>query len=281
MTQSTEDALTAAVVARMQNAPDARVREVMSALVRHLHGFAREVRLTESEWEAAIGFLTETGQACDATRQEFILLSDTLGLSMQVDAINNQRDAGETPSTVLGPFYVAGAPELEMGSDIAGSVAGGAPTTVSGRVLDRDGRPIPGALLDVWQTAPNGLYDVQDPDQPEFSLRGRFRTGADGAYSFRTVRPVSYPVPTDGPVGRLLQALGRHPYRPAHLHFIVSAPDCERLTTHIFIAGDPYLESDAVFGVKDALIVDLASGPVPGAFAATFDLVMRRSSRSR
>ena len=262
--------LTAAAIERLSGATDPRLREIMTALVRHLHGFARDVRLTQAEWAQAIAFLTETGQTCDAKRQEFILVSDTLGLSMLVDALNNRREGRETPSTVLGPFHVAGAPELAMGADIAAATEGGVKTIVSGRVIDGDGKPIADAVLDVWQTAPNGLYDVQDPAAPEFNLRGRFRTGADGAYNFLTVKPVSYPVPTDGPVGRMLLALGRHPYRPAHLHFIVSAQGFETLTTHIFVRGDEYLESDAVFGVKQALIVDFAPD-------ANFDFVMRRA----
>jgi len=271
----TEQGLTDAVIGRMQAASDPRLRQLIEALVRHLHDFARETRLTPEEWLQAIRFLTATGQTCDDKRQEFILLSDTLGLSMLVDALNNRREGGETPSTVLGPFYVEGAPDLPMGSDIAAATEGGEKTLVSGRVLDGHGRPIAGAVLDVWQTAPNGLYDVQDADAPEFNLRGRFRTGADGAYSFRTVKPVSYPVPTDGPVGRLLLALGRHAYRPAHLHFIVSAPGYETLTTHIFVRGDEYLQSDAVFGVKDALIVDFARDEAAGEVRARYDFVMR------
>jgi len=271
--------LTAAVIERLSGAADPRLREIMTAMVRHLHDFARDVKLTQAEWAQAIAFLTETGQTCDAKRQEFILLSDTLGLSMLVDSLNNRREGRETPSTVLGPFHVAGAPELAMGTDIAAATEGGVKTSVSGRVLDSDGLPIAGALLDVWQTAPNGLYDVQDPAAPEFNLRGRFRTGADGAYHFLTVKPVSYPVPTDGPVGRMLLALGRHPYRPAHLHFIVSAPGFETLTTHIFVRGDEYLDSDAVFGVKQALIVDFAPATNVSAamVEARCDFVMRRT----
>ena len=271
--------LTAAVIERLSGATDPRLREIMTALVRHLHGFARDVKLTQDEWARAIAFLTETGQTCDAKRQEFILLSDTLGLSMLVDALNNRREGHETPSTVLGPFHVAGAPDLAMGTDIAAATEGGVKTLVSGRVIDREGKPVADAQLDVWQTAPNGLYDVQDPAAPEFNLRGRLRTGADGAYHFLTVKPVSYPVPTDGPVGRMLLALGRHPYRPAHLHFIVSAPGFETLTTHIFVRGDEYLDSDAVFGVKQALIVDFA--PAKDALGAPIearcDFVMRRA----
>jgi len=277
MAQFRDDELTTAVIDRMQGAADPRLREIMTALVRHLHDFAREVKLNEAEWLAAIEFLTRTGQMCDDKRQEFILLSDTLGLSMLVDALNNRREGRETPSTVLGPFYVTGAPELPMDADIAANTKGGVKTLVSGRVLDAAGNPIEGAILDVWQTAPNGLYDVQDAQAPEFNLRGRFRTGSDGVYRFSTVKPVSYPVPTDGPVGQMLLALGRHPYRPAHLHFMITAPGFEKLTTHIFVRGDPYLESDAVFGVKDALVVDFVDGATSA--TATCDFVLKRTGR--
>lgn len=277
MAQFRDDELTRAVIDRMQGAADPRLREIMTALVRHLHDFAREVKLNEAEWLAAIEFLTRTGQMCDDERQEFILLSDTLGLSMLVDALNNRREGRETPSTVLGPFYVTGAPELPMDADISANAEGGLKTLVSGRVLDAAGNPIEGAILDVWQTAPNGLYDVQDSQAPEFNLRGRFRTESDGVYRFRTVKPVSYPVPTDGPVGQMLLALGRHPYRPAHLHFMITGPGFDKLTTHIFVRGDPYLESDAVFGVKEALVVDFGDGATSA--TATCDFVLKRTGR--
>ncbi len=269
MTGFSEDALTAAVIDRMAACENPRLRDILAATVRHLHALVREVRLTEAEWIEAIRFLTATGQKCDDRRQEFILLSDTLGVSMMVDAINHETRGGETESTVMGPFYVPGAPDLPMGADIARAADGGEPTLVSGRVLDTAGRPVRDAVLDVWQTAPNGFYDVQDPSQPAFNLRGRFRTGADGTYAFRTVRPVSYPVPTDGPVGRMLLALGRHSYRPAHLHFIVTAPGFAPLTTHLFVRGDAYLESDAVFGVKPGLVVDFDDGE------ARYDFVLK------
>ncbi len=269
MTRFSEDALTEAVIARMAACDNARLRLVLAACVRHLHALVQEVKLTEAEWLQAIEFLTATGQKCDERRQEFILLSDTLGVSMMVDAVNHRKPGGETESTVMGPFYVTGAPDLPMGATIAGQTDGGEPTLVSGRVVDGEGQPIEAAVLDVWQTAPNGFYDVQDPSQPEFNLRGRFRTGADGTYSFRTLKPVSYPVPTDGPVGKMLLALGRHPYRPAHLHFIVSAPGFEPVTTHLFVKGDPYLDSDAVFGVKDSLVTDFEHG------LASYDFVLK------
>jgi protocatechuate 3,4-dioxygenase beta subunit len=245
--------LTAAVVRRLDTTPDPRLREIMQALVRHLHAFTREVGLTDDEWLAGIKFLTATGQMCDDKRQEFILLSDTLGLSMLVDEINHVAGDAATESTVLGPFYIADAPLRAYGESIA--LADDAPrAVVSGVVRGPDGKPIPGALLDIWQTASNGMYDVQDPSQPPFNLRGRFHARDDGSYRFVTVRPACYPVPDDGPVGRLLRATERHPWRAAHIHAIVSADGYRPVTTHIFDADSDYLDSDAVFGVKDSLI---------------------------
>lgn len=255
MRNLTEQNLTDAVVARVANAKDPRTRQIMESMIRHLHAFVREIEPTPEEWFAAIQFLTATGQKCDAKRQEFILLSDTLGVSMLVDAINNRKTAGGTESSVLGPFHVEGAPELPMGTDL-GAGDRGTTVTFRGSVLSAGGTPIAGAVLDVWQTAPNGLYDVQDPSQPEMHLRGRFTTGPDGRYEFHTMKPVSYPVPTDGPVGRLLDLQGRHPFRPAHTHFIVSAPAHKSVVTQLFVEGDAYLESDAVFGVKNSLVVE-------------------------
>jgi catechol 1,2-dioxygenase len=248
-----ESTATAAVIERMTGCPDPRLKEIMTTVVTHLHAAIREVEPTLDEWMAAIRFLTATGQISDDKRQEFILLSDTLGVSMLVDAINNRKPSGATESTVLGPFHVAGAPKKAMGDTI--SLDGkGEPAWVSGRVVDGDGKPIAGALLDVWQTSSDGAYDIQDPEQPAMNLRGLFTTGADGRFFFRTVKPSSYPIPTDGPVGKMLVALGRHPMRPAHIHFIVGAPGFDPVTTHVFVAGDEYLDSDAVFGVKDSLI---------------------------
>jgi catechol 1,2-dioxygenase len=252
----TEENATEAVLARNQGCPDARLREIMGVLVTHLHAAVRELRLTPEEWLAAIEFLTRTGQMCSDRRQEFILLSDTLGVSMLVDAINNRKIDDVTPSTVLGPFYVQGAPRLAMGEMIAHH-GRGEPLFVSGTVSDEAGRPIAGAELDVWQTSEDGFYDTQDETQPDMNLRGLFRTGPDGRFWFRSIVPASYPIPSDGPVGDMLKALERHPMRPAHIHFILRAEGYETLTTHIFIDRDPYLDSDAVFGVKDALIAPL------------------------
>ncbi len=239
---------------RMSAQTDPRLAEIMASLVKHLHGFAKEVNLTQEEWNFAIGFLTKTGQMCSGERQEFILLSDVLGFSMLVDAINNRRPEGATENTVFGPFHVADAPIREMGATI--SLDGkGESCLFEGRVLDLDGNPIEGATVDVWSDNADGYYDVQQPGiQPRWNNRGRFITGADGKYSFVGIKPVSYPIPDDGPVGKMLGHLGRHPYRPAHMHYLVTAPGYENLVTHTFVGGDKYLESDAVFGVKDTLI---------------------------
>ena len=269
-----EHDLTASVLARVESAADPRFKEVMAGLIRHLHDFVREVELTEDEWFECIKFLTATGQKCDGKRQEYILLSDTLGVSMLVDAINHRKPGGATETTVLGPFYVSGAKDMPMWADISGD-APGDPAYVFGRVLDVGGKPIAGATIDVWQTDGEGFYDVQRPGGDESYARGKFKTAADGRYGFRTVKPVSYPVPTDGPVGKMLLGMGRHPYRPAHVHAIVSAPGYEKVATHLFVEGDAYLDSDAVFGVKQSLVVDFkphAPGPSPdgGKSAAPF-----------
>lgn len=250
----TEETATATVNQRMGPQTDARLAQIMACLVRHLHDFAKETQLTQAEWEAGIGFLTRTGQICSSERQEFILLSDSLGLSMLVDAINNRRPPGATQNTVFGPFHVEGAPIRPMGAPICLDGKGES-CLFDGRVLDRDGQPIAGAMIDVWSDNADGYYDVQQPDlQPKWNNRGRFITGADGRYSFVGIKPVSYPIPDDGPVGQMLAALGRHPYRPAHMHYLVTAPGMQRLVTHTFVGGDEYLSSDAVFGVKDSLI---------------------------
>jgi hydroxyquinol 1,2-dioxygenase len=280
-----EETATAAVVQSFADAPDGRLRELLERLVPHLHAFVRETRLTLPEWQAAIEFLTAVGQKCDDTRQEFILLSDVLGVSMLTETINGQTDG--TESTVLGPFHMTESPPRANGDSID-LVGGKAPCLVTGRVLDTDGTPLAGATVDVWQANEDGFYDVQQPDvQPPGNGRGLFRTEADGSFRFRTVVPTYYPIPTDGPVGKLFLATRRHPYRPAHIHFIATAPGHATLTTHIFVAGDPYLDSDAVFAVKRSLVVDFAevTDPaegerhgVPAPFRhAKIDLVLDRA----
>ena len=248
--------ITPAVIERMANCDNPRLQRIMSALVTHLHDFARQVKLTEAEWMQGIEFLTATGHKSDAKRQEFILLSDTLGLSMLVVAMNHAKPAGATEATVFGPFHVDDAPRVEHGADLARG-APGAPLFVEARVAGCDGRPIANAEVDVWQADDEGLYDVQRPELGDARrARGVLRTGADGMLRFRTVAPVAYPIPTDGPVGRMLMAAGRHPWRPAHVHVRLRAAGFETLVTHIFRAGDPYLDSDAVFGVRSSLIGD-------------------------
>lgn len=242
------------VIARNAAAKSERLKEVMAVITRHLHAAVKEIEPTTDEWMTAIQFLTQTGQICNEWRQEYILFSDILGVSMLVDAINNRKPSGASESTVLGPFHVADAPELAMGSDICLD-AKGEPMLVRGRILDTHGGPIDLAKIDVWQANDEGFYDVQQKGiQPDFNLRGVFRTGTDGRYWFRGVKPRFYPIPDDGPVGKLLGALGRHPYRPAHLHYILEAQGFEALVTHIFDPDDPYINSDAVFGVKQSLM---------------------------
>jgi hydroxyquinol 1,2-dioxygenase len=252
----TADDITAEVLQRFGQTPDPRLRRIMLGLIRHLHAFVKEVELTEAEWFQAIEILTEAGRMCTDKRQEFILFSDTLGVSMVVDLINHHKPDGATESTVFGPFHRLGAPELPSGGNIAHLDKTGTPTLVNGRVLDLEGRPIAGALLDVWQTQSSGLYDSQDESLTELHMRGKFHTDAEGSYRIRTVLPVNYPIPSDGPVGEMLRGTGRHPWRPAHIHFVVSAEGYEPVTTHIFKRGDEYLGSDAVFAVKDSLICD-------------------------
>jgi hydroxyquinol 1,2-dioxygenase len=249
----TPEELSADVLASFDGAQDARLREIMQALVRHLHGFVLEVGLTPQEWEGAIRTLTRTGHITDERRQEFILWSDSLGVSMLVDAIENTVPPGATESTVQGPFYVPGSPLREYGANIAEESDAGVPALVRGRVLDLQGRPIAGAEVDVWQNGDDQLYAVQRHDAPEEHLRGRFITREDGGYAFLAVRPTPYPIPYDGPVGRMLELTGRHPWRPAHVHMIIRADGYRTLTTHVFDVESPYLDSDAVFAVKPSL----------------------------
>ena len=254
MRQFTEDNLTDEVVARFKRgAEDARFRQIMTSLVKHVHAFAKDVQLTEEEWFEAIKFLTAVGQKCDDKRQEFILLSDVLGLSMMTVAINHKTDPGSTEATVLGPFFAHGAKEYGYGGDLReGATMKGEDVWVSGRVLSSDGKPIPGAMLDIWQAKADGIYDLQTDG--EFELRGRVKANDKGEYGFKSYKPKFYSIPMDGPVGDLVRAVGDNHMRPAHMHAIVSAPGYQQVITHVFVEGDPYLESDAVFAVKDSLV---------------------------
>ena len=267
MRNFSETTITDAVLARLADAPSPRVKAVSEALVRHLHAFVREVRPTQAEWAEGISFLTRTGQMCTGTRQEFILLSDTLGVSMLVDAINHPASSDATETTVLGPFYVEGPPEQALGHDISSNKPG-EKLLVEGMVRRHDGTPLAGAWVDTWHSDADGFYDVQlGGEAPALNMRARFRTDPEGRFWFRTVVPSCYPVPDDGPVGAMLETQGRHPYRPAHVHFMVGAPGCETLVTHVFLAGDRYLDSDVVFGVKDSLVRPLQRrepGTTPG-----------------
>jgi catechol 1,2-dioxygenase len=278
------------VAASFAGTPDPRLRRVVTSLVRHLHAFVKDVELTEEEWAFAIDFLTRTGHTSDDVRQEFILLSDVLGISMLVETINHRTGGTSTESTVLGPFHMVESPPRELGDDIALD-GKGTPCLVSGRVTGPDGEPLAGASVDVWQTNEDGFYDVQQPGvQPAGNLRGLFTADEQGRYRFRSVVPRYYPIPDDGPVGQLLAATGRHPYRPAHLHFIVAAEGYRPVTTHVFVADSPYLDSDAVFGVKDSLVREVpevddparaAEAGLPNPFRAlAFDVVLLRADQA-
>jgi len=248
-----EHNITDAVIDRFKDTPDTRLKTVMDSLVRHLHNFVREVDLTFDEWIYAIQFLTRTGQICSDSRQEFVLLSDTLGVSMLVDAINHRMPEGATATTVLGPFYVENPPEFPLGFDISRGLKGET-LFVQGDVSSASGAPLKDVLIDVWQSDTDGYYDVQRSDLNEPTLRGRFRPDSQGRFHFWSILPSPYPIPNDGPVGQMLVATARHPWRPAHLHFMISADGHEKLITHVFVQNDQYLDSDAVFGVKNSLI---------------------------
>ncbi|MCE3555414.1 maleylacetate reductase and hydroxyquinol 1,2-dioxygenase domain-containing protein [Pseudonocardia sp. RS11V-5] len=261
---STIDALTAQVVATFAGTEDARLGALLTDLVPRLHAFAVDNDLTQAEWQQGIDFLTRTGQTCTDTRQEFVLLSDTLGLSSVVDVLDNSRTPDTTPSAVLGPFYVEGPPELPQGADVSAGLPG-TPLYVDVTVTDTDDRPVAGAVVDVWQSNEDGFYDVQLPDLDGPVLRGRLRTDDGGRLRFRSILPSEYPIPDDGPVGGMLRAAGRHPYRAPHLHFMIDAPGHRRLITQLFVRGGRYLDSDTVFGVKEDLVVDFVprTGPTP------------------
>ena len=284
MSLVTEDNITDLAAARWATAHDPRTAELMSALVRHLHAFAREVRLTEDEWMAAIGWLTRTGQISDAKREEFILASDVLGLSMLVVQMNHRLDPAATPATVLGPFHIDGSPEREFGADMSDGVPG-TPLYLTGTVRDLAGEPVGGAVLDVWQADADGAYEAQ-LEVDEARLRAKYTTRPDGTYCVRTIAPLGYTIPLDGPVGELIGRTAISPYRPAHIHFLLAVPGYEPLITHLFTAGAPYLDSDVVFGTKDELVVPFEPrdpGPTPDGgtadgpwLAATYDFVLQR-----
>ncbi|HTV77295.1 MAG TPA: intradiol ring-cleavage dioxygenase [Steroidobacteraceae bacterium] len=289
MREFNEKSITQAVIDRLSECDDPRFKRVMTSLVTHLHDFVRDVQLTEAEWLTAIEFLTDVGQTCTPKRQEFILLSDTLGVSVLVITLNHPADGGSAESTVLGPFYWEGAPELPRGSNLAEGVKG-EPTFYSGRVLSADGRPLANALLDIWSGDGDGDYDMQIPGETGMKARGKIRTDAEGRYWFRSIRPTFYPVPTDGPVGRMLRKMGRHPNRPGHIHMIVSAEGHRPVTTHLFVANSQYLDSDAVFGMKESLVAQFdrhPPGPAPGGvrmdvpyYTVNYDFRLRPAARA-
>lgn len=283
MRNITEHNITEAVIGQLAQCENPRLKEIMTLLVKHVHGFVREARLTEAEWMQGIEFLTATGQMCDDKRQEFILLSDTLGVSMLTVALNNAKPPGATESTVFGPFHVQGAPELALGADISAG-APGQPLFVQATVKGLNGEPVANAQVDVWQADEDGFYDVQYQGSDQLRARAVLRSDAQGRVYFRSIQPVDYPVPTDGPVGQMLLASGRHPWRPAHVHFTIQADGYETLITHVFRDGTPYLDSDVVFGVRSSLMAQFAhhaSGRPPfglttdgGFYTLDFDFVL-------
>jgi hydroxyquinol 1,2-dioxygenase len=281
----TEENITDLAVERWATAKDPRTAELMTALVRHLHDFAREVRLTEAEWMAAMQWLTRTGQISDEKREEFILASDVLGLSMLVVQMNHRLDPRATPATVLGPFHIEGSPELGFGADMSDGLPG-TPLYLHGTVRDLDGRPVAGAVLDVWQSDAEGFYESQLAEVDEARLRGKYTTREDGSYCVRTIAPLGYSIPMDGPVGALVEQTEISHFRPAHIHFLMNVPGFEPLITHLFRAGSEYLDSDVVFGTKEELVVPFAErepGPTPDGGSlerpwaeARYDFVLQR-----
>jgi hydroxyquinol 1,2-dioxygenase len=281
----TEENITGLAAERWATAEDPRLAEVMTALVRHLHDFAREVRLTEDEWMAAIRWLTRTGQISDAKREEFILASDVLGLSMLVVQMNHRLDPGATPATVLGPFHIEGSPELAYGADMSQGLPG-TPLYLHGTVRDLEGQPVAGAVLDIWQADAEGLYESQYADVDEARLRGKYTTRDDGGYCVRTIAPFGYSIPMDGPVGELIGRTAISHFRPAHIHVLLAVPGFEPLITHLFQEGADYLDSDVVFGTKAELVVPFEArepGPTPDGGTtdrpwaeARYDFVLQR-----
>ena len=274
--------VTESALERIAQCPDPRLKQVMTALIRHLHEFAREVKLTPAEWMKGIEFLTEVGHITDDKRQEFILLSDTLGLSALVDILANRgKSEAATESSLLGPFFREGAPELPLGASIARGIEG-IPLMIKGSVTSTDRKPLSGARVDVWQASTDGKYDLQFDDfkGAEMNLRARFRTDGDGRFHFMSVKPSSYPVPSDGPVGKMLNALGRHPFRPAHIHFIISAPGYKPLVTALYIAGDKYIDSDVVFGSREQLVVKYRPSETAGVDSIEYKFAVEPGAES-
>jgi protocatechuate 3,4-dioxygenase beta subunit len=275
--------ITDAVIEQMATTPDPRLREIMEAAVRHLHAFAREVNLTPDEWLKGIAFLTAVGQACTPIRQEFILLSDTIGLSRLVNVMHDAkgREAAGTETSLLGPFFREQAPEVPLGGTIA-HASKGPEIVLFGRVTDAEGRPVPNAELDIWQTNHEGLYDLQVHGGEAMDMRGRLRCDAEGRYHLRTLLPIGYSIPMDGPVGELVRKQGRHGFRPAHIHVLVAAPGHRELVTALYFAEDAHVDSDTVFGVSKSLVVsprtDLPDAPVPGMPSIHYDFALSRET---
>lgn len=275
--------ITDAVIAQMAQTPDARLREIMDAAVRHLHAFAREVNLTPDEWLKGIAFLTAVGQACTPYRQEFILLSDTIGLSRLVNVMHDAkgREAAGTETSLLGPFFREDAPKIALGGSIAHH-ATGPELVLFGQVTDSAGRPVPGAVIDIWQTDADGQYDLQANDPSVMDMRAQLRCDGDGRYHLRTLRPLGYSIPMDGPVGELVRRQARHGFRPAHIHILVAAPGYRELVTALYLGDDPHIDSDTVFGVSKSLVVtpvaDAPGTPVPGLPAVRYDFTLSRAT---
>lgn len=278
MKEFNEADLTNAVIERISKAENARERFLLTSLVKHAHSFIRETKPSEAEWFSAIKFLLDSAKISDHARNEFILFSDILGVSMLVDSINNRKVNGGTESSVLGPFYQENAPDLENESSFIQTDDNGEKVYISGKVLDSLGNPISGATLDIWQTASNGLYHMQDNDQDQHNLCGKLTTDVNGNYSFTTIKPVSYAIPTDGPVGSFLNIYGSHPFRPAHIHFIISADGYQSVTTELYSSDDKYLESDAVYGVKNSLIIEyIKDSKNPKSWTLNYDFSLELS----
>ncbi|MGW5465754.1 dioxygenase family protein [Streptomyces sp. NPDC003996] len=279
MRDLTSDTITEAVISTMRDTKDPRVAEILESLVRHLHAFVRDVELTEEEWARGVDFLTRTGQMCTPTRQEFILLSDVLGVTMLVDSLSNRRPSQATQNSVLGPYFREDRPQRADAADISGGLPG-TPLFFEGRVVDREGAPVAGAAVDVWHSDSDGHYDVDVPGLDEPAMRALFRTDETGHFGFRSIRPSSYPIPGDGPVGELMSATSRSLMRPAHVHVLIDAPGFQCVTTMLFPSDDPHLDTDPVFGVRQSLIerfdtYDADAGPCRGMTEVPYTLLRR------